>query len=1328
MRTSPEERARHEDILRYWHAIELFTPSTVPKITSYRERPSRGASTRVVSLREGRRLPWEQGVAAGRGRVWQHTVYAGVFDIGRYADALREVFREPEDLALDARPPQGQGALLSFTVNQDGYLIKDSLLLCSGPWALSRALDPGPESAMWLSGFEASAEALLATVLELGDGKLPLIVRAPEAPAAANDLAAGSRWTRAIAGFAADVVIGVARSEVDSLASAVGAGIGGGVLGTVAAKAVDVLGDKLIDTAREQIAPAGQEKPAERAGSDDHSDDAAAATPDESVGTKALELPDLVAVTRWVVEKLGIGELLEPNAIRVKSTTVPERLADEAPMDELLNSFIAEDLLRVRSAAAAGDLGPALTQYLAPHQSIDVAGRIDVQRELRAVYESVLPSRLPLGAWPVRTSQPMALSQQFAVNRIMAELGTETGRGLYAVNGPPGTGKTYMLRDLIAAIVVQRAEKLALLADPADCLDSEQEVSWRTNDCDDYSTKRWFHPLRAELAGYEIVVASSNNGAVENVSLKTPALDALGEQWRDSVRYLHQPAERLIGEAAWGTIAAKLGRRKNRDDFVQDFWWGRLKWDEKPPEHGSVPGASKGRSGFGLHDLLMTQMRGILGGERDDVVDEDGDDDPDAVEPFEYEDEEEDERGENTDAAPLGSEDWATAVARFTAARGRVRALIRERQETAELQARSTGSDRLLDELLAVASTAEEYQRMLASKLDVVSRELDAARGDEQVATAMVDRHRGLLTTAQDEARLAMEQVQRAETNLTAYELANRRPRRFVRLLFRNADRRWQVGQVPWLDAVLDADEQWHVSDERRADAEAALRGVEHRLGEAATVSRRRRYAVQDAQETLRLAASQATGAFADVARRREELKRDRARLEDCRALWGDRFPRLEDWHAGPEDRNAVRRRELSSPWMDETLLDARVRLFVAALDLHRAVLANAPDLLRKNLNAALDVVKGAAPPNLPSEVVQAAWQLFFLVVPVVSTTFASVDRMFGAFGRETLGWLFIDEAGQASPPQAVGALWRSRRAVVVGDPRQLEPVVTLPWSAQNRIRAHFGVEDQWAPGLKSVQTIADRTAVHGTWIGSKGAKDDRRDSVWVGSPLRVHRRCDRLMFDVSNRIAYGGMMVYGKAERIDLDDGSVERSMWVHVPALPGKDKWNPAEGEMAELALRRISERAEKSVRESVWDLEQPWRRPSEEEVRDEVRGILTRDVFVISPFADVAKELKSVLEGCFSKGKAGDRIGTVHVTQGKEADTVIFVLGTGAAAEKSRGWASDKPNLLNVALTRAVRRIIVIGDLDRWSRLRGFDDLADCPDLLSWRDASTAGRTFE
>jgi superfamily I DNA and/or RNA helicase len=52
-----------------------------------------------------------------------------------------------------------------------------------------------------------------------------------------------------------------------------------------------------------------------------------------------------------------------------------------------------------------------------------------------------------------------------------------------------------------------------------------------------------------------------------------------------------------------------------------------------------------------------------------------------------------------------------------------------------------------------------------------------------------------------------------------------------------------------------------------------------------------------------------------------------------------------------------------------------------------------------------------------------------------------------------------------------------------------------------------------------------------------------------------------------------------------------------------------------------------------------------------------------------------------------------------QGKEADVVILVLGGDLDRPGARGFATREPNLLNVAVTRAKRRLYVIDNQDTW-----------------------------
>jgi hypothetical protein len=68
------------------------------------------------------------------------------------------------------------------------------------------------------------------------------------------------------------------------------------------------------------------------------------------------------------------------------------------------------------------------------------------------------------------------------------------------------------------------------------------------------------------------VVASSNNGAVENVSTEIPGPKGIDGQWRDAaavVNYFSQTAS----HDAWAMVAARLGNRANRAAFTRDFWF-----------------------------------------------------------------------------------------------------------------------------------------------------------------------------------------------------------------------------------------------------------------------------------------------------------------------------------------------------------------------------------------------------------------------------------------------------------------------------------------------------------------------------------------------------------------------------------------------------------------------------------------------------------------------------------------------------------------------------------------------------------------------------------
>ncbi len=377
--------------------------------------------------------------------------------------------------------------------------------------------------------------------------------------------------------------------------------------------------------------------------------------------------------------------------------------------------------------------------------------------------------------------------------------------------------------------------------------------------------------------------------------------------------------------------------------------------------------------------------------------------------------------------------------------------------------------------------------------------------------------------------------------------------------------------------------------------------------------------------------------------------------------------------------------------WRDTELNRLRSELFAAALTLQQAWLAEVlrAKLFSANIMAMCDMLSGKRIDDPAAA--QVIWQSLFMVVPVVSSTFASIADQFRGLGAEALGWLFIDEAGQAVPQAAPGAIWRCKRVVVVGDPMQIEPVFTVPI----RLIDALAATSQLAPGSSvkphqvSVQTLADAANPLGAWVSAGGAA-----AQWIGSPLRVHRRCAEPMFSIANAIAYDNKMVYGLASSAPPPDAlDMGESAWVHIA---GRASYRQTIPEQIELVLRALL-------------------------ALYRAHGELP-PLYIISPFRAVKGELLATLgdlerwrplagPGLKLPSKTTLRrwcrqhVGTVHTFQGKEQQLVWMVLGCDATTAGGANWASSKPNLLNVALTRAQHRVFLIGDVTLWGGKRFF-----------------------
>lgn len=373
---------------------------------------------------------------------------------------------------------------------------------------------------------------------------------------------------------------------------------------------------------------------------------------------------------------------------------------------------------------------------------------------------------------------------------------------------------------------------------------------------------------------------------------------------------------------------------------------------------------------------------------------------------------------------------------------------------------------------------------------------------------------------------------------------------------------------------------------------------------------------------------------------------------------------------------------QITNPWFTAEYNREREKLFLYACKLHKEFVLSSECMKQNIVNLMIawgmyddyekcmkQADRKAAMPYM--------LQSLFLLTPVISTTFAAAQTFLGDISKSgVLGTLIVDEAGQAQPQMVLGTMFRCRKAIIVGDPKQIEPVVT---DESDMIKQLFtsNLLTNYKDKKISVQGFADYINPYGTFLGEDNEKE------WVGCPLVVHRRCIDPMYAISNALSYGGTMKQQTgapkeelAKRFILD-----KSYWIDVIGSENsdaKDHFVNAQGEIV-LKLLAIKFRKDSS------DIPK---------------------LFVITPFTSVKAGMINKIrnsdlyknEPRVKKWLDNNNVGTVHTFQGKGADEVIFLLGCDDKSTGAVNWVNK--NIVNVAVTRAKFRLYMIGDQNVWN----------------------------
>ena len=850
--------------------------------------------------------------------------------------------------------------------------------------------------------------------------------------------------------------------------------------------------------------------------------------------------------------------------------------AETMPINDLKSSFFLDDLqLVLHHIDRLKDNDKVLSYINSLNQDIEHYDLLKDTDQMRKWYN---PKVLPYGRWPSKFN--LSFMQQIAVN-----IAKENPNDIFSVNGPPGTGKTTLLKDIIANNIVERASKFC---ESNHVNDIFKKVVGRDG-------TSFYYTIPSDIAVYGMLVLSSNNKAVENITLELPnissvkagtngstlfnpefsnqqvdlscfAKDEKYKYVKSSEVYFTFLADRLAeSNTQWGLISARLGKKSNINTFMPAL------------------------------NVLSSDMSSIM-------------------------------RMHSAQDAFEGA----------------------KRQFQAQYK--------LVKTLFAYVTTYEENTQSI--------QELKFKINQLQEEVVSIDEQLSKYDTLDDGLMQLIEHKNCIESILIEY---NGKRSIFDKLWHAT---NWSILKAMGNPTLLSVIEEETTKLQTVKDQLTAL----HQLVNE-------RESIINMKDSLLADIKDIDGTIQKAEKTQQEI------LGTIKSSGKDTiycFDDIESKLMLPDENRAEA--HTAFLYVCNYLNECRERLLYDALQLQKAVVMS--DAFRKNMQL-LSQYWGSLSnrkklqKNFDLDMIfPALLNSLMIAVPVISSTFAAVERfLINCKSESSLGTIIIDEAGQASPHMLVGALFRAQKAIVVGDPKQIEPVQTV----QDLFVEKIGGEGlgKYRSKELSVQSLADAQNPFAGIIKNLDGSES-----WVGCPLVIHRRCKGPMFTVANELSYGGFMINKTMDSDDPIDPCKE-SCWItydasNIESSTGKDRYIKVQGQIAFELIQKLR-----------------------------ARNAEFKDIFIITPFTSVAYGFKKFMESLSDdivnwmkednkSGWLNDNIGTVHTFQGKEAKLVIYMLGcqSDGSANGAIKWVNA--NNVNVAFTRAKEYIYVIGDAKKWAEL--------------------------
>ena len=323
-------------------------------------------------------------------------------------------------------------------------------------------------------------------------------------------------------------------------------------------------------------------------------------------------------------------------------------------------------------------------------------------------------------------------------------------------------------------------------------------------------------------------------------------------------------------------------------------------------------------------------------------------------------------------------------------------------------------------------------------------------------------------------------------------------------------------------------------------------------------------------------------------------------------------------------------------------------------------------------------------------------WRRRMMLTPCMVSTFATLPGKMTARKHVNGGWedeylfnfvdlLIVDEAGQVQPEAAGGAFALARRALVIGDTQQIEPIASLPKSVDIGNLIKFEVLSR--PCLEKDRERANSLGVCSTGgsamrVAQSACKYFPEPQLSRGLWLFEHRRCFDEIVECCNALCYKGKLEpkRGPAAGKDGEAPTLPPLGYFHVDGFcqsAGGSRRNTAEAKTIAA-----------------------WLAAQREELQCRYGKRLEEIVGVVTPFGAQVRAVQDVCRnaGIEVDGRDGMTVGTVHALQGADRNVVVF--SPAYSKHSDGGFIDSSTSMLNVAVSRAKDAFLVFGDMDLFS----------------------------